>query len=128
VTQEHPNIALIKALDVRNLAGCADLFAPDFVWHYINPNLPGVEGDYVGLTGLQTFFETIGSESRGSFEVHPISVTAFGDELVVTHVRNSMSIEGRPIVVDAVVVWRIIDGRIAEAWDIPSAHTLAESV
>lgn len=127
MTEEHPNVALMKGLDIRNLAGCAHLFAPDFVWHYIKPNLPEVEGDYVGLAGLQDFFGAIGSETRGSFKVRPISVSAFGDELVVTHVRNSMSIEGRLIAVDAVVVWRIVDGRIAEAWDIPSAHMLAES-
>jgi ketosteroid isomerase-like protein len=127
LTEEHPNVALIKGLDIRNLADCAHLFAPDFVWHYFNPNLPEVEGDYVGLAGLQNFFGAINSKTRGSFKVRPISVNAFGDELVVTHVRNSMSVEGQPIGVDAVVVWRIVDGRIAEAWDIPSAHVLAES-
>jgi len=56
-----------------------------------------------------------------------ISVNAFGDELVVIHVRNSMSIEGQSIAIDAVVVWRIVNGKIAEAWDIPSAHTMADS-
>ena len=127
MTGEHPNVALIKGLDIRNLADGAHLFAPDFVWHYINPKLPELEGDYVGLTGLQDFFGAIVSETRGSFKLRPISINAFGDELVVSHVRNSMSIESRPIAVDAVVVWRIVDGRIAEAWDIPSAHMLAES-
>ena len=30
--------------------------------------------------------------------------------------------EGRQIETDVVVVWRIVDGRISEAWDIPSIH------
>ena len=123
---EHPNIALMKKLDIRNLTGAAELFAPDFVWHYINPNLPEIEGDYEGLSGLKAFFETMGKETGGDFRVRPISATDFGDELVVTHVRNSMSLKGRSISIDAVVVWRIVNGRIAEAWDIPSAHTLAK--
>lgn len=127
MTQVHPNIALVKRLDIRNLASCADLFAPDFVWHYINPNLPEIEGDYVGVADLQNFFAALGSKTSGSFKVQPISANAFGDELVVTHVRNSMSLEGRPIAVDAIVVWRVVNGKFAEAWDIPSAHTLAES-
>lgn len=126
MTEEHANVLLMKKLDLRNLAGATDLFAPDFVWHYINPNLPEIEGDYMGLSGLQAFFETLGAETGGSFKVKPISATDFGDELVVTHVRNSMSIKGRSIAIDAVVVWRIVNGRIAEAWDIPSAHTMAK--
>ena len=123
----HANVSLLKKLDICNLAGAADLFAPDFVWHYFNPNLPEVEGNYEGLSGLEAFFETMGKKTGGNFSVRPISVTDFGDELVVTHVRNSMSLKGQSISIDAVVVWRIVDGRIAEAWDIPSAHTLAKS-
>ncbi len=126
MTEEHPNVLLMKRMDIRNLEGATDLFAPDFVWHYINPNLPQVEGDYIGLDGLQTFFEILGKETGGSFRVKPISATDFGDELVVTHVRNSMFINGQPIVIDAVVVWRIVNGKIAEAWDIPSAHVMAK--
>lgn len=34
--------------------------------------------------------------------------------------------EGKAITFDAVVVWRVVDGRLAEAFDIPSIHTLAK--
>lgn len=127
MSQEHPNVELMKKLDIRNLAGCADLFAPDFIWHYINPNLSDIEGDYVGWAGLQSFFAKIDAKTGDSFKVLPVSINAFGDELVVTHVRNSMILDGQPVAVDAIVVWRIVSGSIAEAWDIPSAHTLADS-
>ena len=50
---------------------------------------------------------------------------AVGDELVVVQTRNSLTLEGQPITIDVVVVWRIVDGRITEVWDIPSAYTLA---
>jgi len=123
MTEEHPNISLFRQLDLRNLGEASDLFAEDFVWHYFNSHLPDLEGDYVGLGGLQAFFEKLGGVTGGTFEVEPISITPYGDELVVTHVRNRLVVGGAPIEVDAVVVWRIVGGQIAEAWDIPAAHT-----
>lgn len=125
VTTEHPNISLLKLLDLRNLADAADLFAQDFVWHFFNPKLPGVHGDYVGLEGLQTFFTKVGEVTGGTFKVEPLSAIAMGDELVVVHVREPMTVHGRPIEIDTVVVWRIVNGRFVEAWDIPSLHTMA---
>ncbi len=123
MTEEHPNVSLLHRLNLGDLAGSADLFSEDFVWHYFNPRLPDVQGDYVGLTGLQTFFEKLGATTGGTFQVEPISSTPVGDELVVTHVRNRLVAESMPIAVDAVVVWRMVGGRIAEAWDIPAVHT-----
>ncbi len=125
MTAEHPNVSLLKRLDLRNLADAADLFAPDFVWHYFNSKLPDVHGDYVGLEGLQTFFRKIGAETNGTFEVTPVSVTPVGNELVVTHVRDTLTLQGEQIALDVVVVWRVVDDRLAEAWDIPSLHAMA---
>ncbi len=122
---EHPNVALIKRLDLRNLAAAVDLFAEDVVWHYYNPRLPDIEGDYVGLSGIGDFFGKIAGLSSGTFQVQPVSITPVGDELVVVHTRNSLTIEGQQITTDVVVVWRIVEGLIAEIWDIPSVHTPA---
>ena len=126
MSKEHPNVLLMRRLDLRDLSGCADLFSPDFVWHYINPKLPEIEGDYVGASGLIDFFDIMSKETSGNFRIEPVSATAFGNELLVTHVRNSLSIKGQSITIDAIVVWRIVNGLISEAWDIPSAHTLAK--
>ncbi|PZD70310.1 hypothetical protein C1752_14307 [Acaryochloris thomasi RCC1774] len=121
--QEHPNVALLKQLDPKDLSRDPNLFAPNFVWHFFNPHLPEVQGDYVGLEGLQYFFETLEAITQGTFEVEPISITPIGDELLVTHVQDRMTLDGRFVALDAVVVWRIVDGCIAEAWDIPSVYT-----
>ena len=123
ITKEHSNVSLLKQFNPSNIAGSADLFAENFVWHFFNPSLPDVQGDYVGLNGLQAFFEQLGALTDDSFQVEPISIIACGDELVVTHVKDRMIWGGRSIEIDAVVVWRIVDGRIAEAWDIPSVYT-----
>jgi len=123
--KEHPNISLLKRLDLRNLEACADLFHETFAWHYFNPKWHDVSGDYDGLQGLQTFFEVLGSKSGGTINLEPVSITACGDELVVTHVRNSIMTEDQSFAVDAVEVWRVVDGRLAEGWDIPAVHVFA---
>jgi ketosteroid isomerase-like protein len=121
---EHPNVALLKRLDFGNLDRSAELFAGNFVWHFFNPRLPDLERDYVGLSGLQTFLEKLGALTGGTFTVEPISVAAFGDELVVMHNKNRMILQGMAIETDVVVVWRIVDGRFSEVWDIPSVYAV----
>jgi ketosteroid isomerase-like protein len=122
---EHPNISLMKKLDLRNLDAAEELFAPNFVWHYFNAELPDIHGDYHGLEGLKSFFDRLGALSKGTFDVEPVSVAAMGDELVVVHVRDTMSIDDKAMALDAVVVWRIVDSRFAEAWDIPAIYTVS---
>lgn len=126
MTEEHPNVSLMKHLDPANLAGCTELFADNVVFHYFNPNLPELQGDYVGLAGIRRFFAAIHAQSAGTFKVEPVSITPAGDELVVVRTKNTLTLKNRPIAIDVVVVWRIVDGRIAEVWDIPSAYTMAK--
>ncbi|WP_419912028.1 nuclear transport factor 2 family protein [Hoeflea sp.] len=121
----HPNVALLSRFDPRNLASATELFSQDAVFHYFNPKLPDVQGDYVGLSGIQKFFETIAARTDGTFKVEPISMTPVGDELVVMHTRNTMTLEDQAFAIDVVLVWRIVDGRISEVWDIPSVYTEA---
>ncbi|MGI9455257.1 MAG: nuclear transport factor 2 family protein [Aeoliella sp.] len=123
MTETHPNVALLSQFDPTNLAGMAEVLEEGFVWHFVNPSLPEHHGDYVGLTGLQDFFKRTQGFSGGTFKIKPVSVTAIGDELVVVHVKDTMVFEGTPMEIDAVVVWRIVDGKLAEAWDIPAVHT-----
>jgi len=72
----------------------------------------------VGLDGIRSFFEAVGENSQGTFRTEPVSITAVGDELVVTQNRNTLTFKGRSIALDVVVVWRVLDGRIVEVWDI----------
>ena len=118
MTEDHPNVALLKRIDLRNLAASKSLIAKDVIWHYSNPNLPDLQGDYVGLDGIRSFFEAIAQKSAGTFKINPMSVTAVGDELVVVQSRNTLTFDGRSVSVDVVVVWRFVDGRVVEIWDI----------
>ena len=122
MTEEHPNISLLKRLDLRNLEATKGLIAEDVIWHYFNPNLPELQGDYVGMDGIRSFFQRVGELSRGTFKVEPVSITPVGDELVMVPVRDTLTIEGKSHARDVVVVWRIVDGRVVEVWDIVSGQ------
>lgn len=118
MTEIHPNVALLQQLDRRDMAASAHLFADDAVFHYFNPNLPDLQGDHVGPDGIRALFKAIGEKSSGTFRIEPVSATPVGKELVVVHSRNTLTLEDGTVTMDVVVVWRIVQGRIAEVWDI----------
>ena len=120
----HPNLALLQGLDLQDLDACKSIIADDFVWRYFNPHMPELEGDHHGIDGWKTFFAKLSEKSNSSFRRNVIDGRPAGDELVVTHVRNAMNLDGTSIEFDAVVVWRIVDGKISEAWDIPAVNTI----
>ena len=123
MNKEHPNIKILMKFNPADPNTLADVLAEDFVWHYINPELPELEGDYFGLSGLSDFFKRLAGRTRGSFKVNPVTIAPMGDELIITHVKDSMSLDDKPMQVDAIVIWCIIEGKIKEAWDIPAIHT-----
>jgi len=127
MSEEHPNIAVIKRFNPANVAETVDVFTEDVIWHYYNPHLPDLHGDYVGRAGIQTFFEKLRLLAGSAFKINTVSITAVGDELVVVHRKQVMNLEDHHIESDVVVVWRIVDGRIAEVWDIPSIHAVHTS-
>ncbi|MEO1035649.1 MAG: nuclear transport factor 2 family protein [Pseudomonadota bacterium] len=122
--REHVNVRLLKQLNLQDLSGCANLFAEDFVWHFCNPKLPTIQGEYHGVAGLMEFFAKMTAITHGTFGVQPQSISAYGDELVVTHVIDRLTIDEESIETDAIVVWRIVDEHILEAWDIPAVHAV----
>ena len=124
MTDTHPNVALLSRFDPANVAETGDVLSEDFVWHFFNPHLTDIQGDHVGRDGLREFFAKMYERTDGTFKVNPVAINAVGDELVVVHTKNTMKLEGQSIEVDAIVVWRIFDGRIVEAWDIPAIHSV----
>ncbi len=121
--KEHPSITLLSRVDIHDLSASSDLFSQDFVWHYFNPKFPDIQGDYFGIKGLKSFFKSLAGKTTGTFKVSFVSATPVGEELVVVHVRDTMEFEDNYIAIDAVVVWRVVNGLVTEGWDIPSAFT-----
>ncbi|MEQ9693542.1 nuclear transport factor 2 family protein [Shimia sp. SDUM112013] len=118
MSETHPAITVLGQFDPSDIEASAHLFTEDAVWHYSNPNLPELEGDYVGGAGIGAFFATLARKTHGTFRIEPISVTPVGAELVVVQARNTLTLDARNVTVDVVVVWRIVAGRITEVWDI----------
>ena len=121
------NVSLVEklpALVPDRLDEMKEFFADDFVWHYINPELPQVHGDYQRLDGLQEFFRKLGTLTDNTFSVRIKQAHAVGNEFVVAHACPSMTLDGSSFETDAVVVWRMVDQRFEEAWDIPGLNSL----
>jgi len=118
MTETHPTLAVLGQLDTNDMAASAHLFSEDAVWHYSNPNLPELQGDYAGLDGIRTFFAALAEKSEGTFRIEPVSAVPVGPELVVVQSRNTLTLANKIVTVDVVVVWRIVAGRILEVWDI----------
>ena len=106
---------------------CANIIADNFIWHYFNPRLPELEGDYRGIEGFKGFFAKLDEISNSNFQVNVIDARAVGDELVVAQTCNRITLEafeGDTIETNVIVVWRIVNGKIAEGWDIPSVYNV----
>lgn len=123
----HPNLSLLKQLDIQNLDASRNIIADNFVWHYFNPRLPELHGDYHGIEGLKEFFAKLDEISNGSFQANVTNRSVVGDELVIIQTCNRLALEafeGDTIETNVIVVWRIVNGKIAEGWDIPSVHNV----
>ena len=56
-----------------------------------------------------------------------INRSVVGDELVIVQTCNRLALEafeGDTIETNVIVVWRIVNGKIAEGWDIPSIYNV----
>ncbi len=106
--------------------GGEDVFAADAVFHFANAHLPDLDGDHRGVHAIAALFRRLASGSDVGFSVNPVSIAPHGDELVITCVTNTVGFPGVAIEVDAVVVWRVFEGRIQEVWDIPATSTARE--
>ena len=124
MSNDHPNMQLLSQLNLRDLDSSAGLFSDDFVWHYTNRNLPELEGNYAGVDGLKLFFKSLAGKTGGTFNVELVTALPIGEEFVVVLVRDTMELDGKSIALDALVVWRVVDGKLAEAWDIPATSAV----
>lgn len=123
MASEHPNISVIERFDPTDISKAAEVLANDVVFHFFNPRLLDLQGDYIGVEEIQSFFQTMRQFTNGTFKVNPISQTTVGKELVVVQTRNTMILGGEEIETDVVLVFRIVEGQIREIWDIPSVYS-----
>ena len=126
MSNSQPNISIFEqliSLIPHRLDEAKELFSNDFVWHYINTELPSIHGDYQGIEGLQEFFRKLGDLTDNTFNIRIKEINAVGTEFIVVQALPSMTLDGSSFETDAVVVWRMVDQQIKEAWDIPGIYS-----
>ena len=125
---QQANVDLVAGLGPLTGPGFSSpnraLFADDFVFHVANPGLPELAGDHHGVDGFVRLFGQLRSAVDRELQSVAHSLTPYGDERVGAFATHTLSFGGGAIEVDAIVVWRVVDGRFAEAWDIPAVNTV----
>ena len=127
MTSAHPNMALFERLSKHfphDLGNLGDVITEDFVFHYYNSQIPELDGDYKGFDGLKKLFQKLGTITKGTFKLLDGQLIHMGNELVVIKATHKMTKEDTTFEVDAVVIWRVVENRFAEAWDIPAVNTI----
>ena len=106
----------IEALNKKNLALLDDLMAPDYVDHTHQ------------LQGLESLKQLVEEESKGfpDFHVTVEDIIAEGNKVWVrlketaTHTGEfrGLAPTGKKITYTAVAIWRIVDGKVVEGWEV----------
>ncbi len=111
------NVEIVRRA-LTDLDALPDLLSDDLVWHFYG-NLEGIDVDHHGRDHVFTdLWSKLFERSDGAFAVAPVSIFPAGDELVMAHVKVTMGLDVEPL--DAVLVYRVRDGRIVEGFDIPA--------
>jgi ketosteroid isomerase-like protein len=119
---EHPNAdrvsefytTLAAATDGEAAhAMMVDAFAVDAVWHHLGEchHARTYEGRESIIADLMA---SMVSDSDGTWTPVPVSVQAFGDEIVVVHMSESADIHGERHAGSVAVTFRLVDGKIVE--------------
>jgi ketosteroid isomerase-like protein len=90
-----------------------DLFAEDIVWHY--PGASEHAGEHVGRDATLAFLAALGARTGGTYRAELIDVMA-SDDHAAGWARDRAERAGRTLDVNAVVTFRMVDAKVAEAW------------
>jgi hypothetical protein len=120
---EQSSVEIVRRA-LTDLEALPDLLADDLVWHFAG-DVEGIAREHRGkATVFAEFWGKLFEISDGTFAVEPLAIWPAGSELVVSHLRISMTIDGVSRSGDGVVVYRVVDGLITEAFDVPGSELL----
>ncbi len=89
------------------------LFAPDITWHV--PGRNPLSGDKRGLEATLEYFGELMARTDGTFRLELKDVLA--NDTTVAGIHHETARRGvRALDIDVVLVFRMADGRAAEAW------------
>ncbi len=118
---EHPNAELWRKASASFVRSDADpgaersFFSDDVVYHV--PGASPLAGDHEGLEAVTALMLKFREMNVRIVEVHDVLAT---DEHVVALVRGTASREGRDLSLNQANIYNIRDGKITEAWLLPT--------
>ena len=116
---EHPNVAIIrqgfKAFANSEIATLLDAIADHAVWH--SPGKNPLSGDYEGHQAILEYFTKFSQLSQGTFKTELLNVLA-NEYHGVAITRDTATCQGKTMSWDGAVIFRLQDGKLAEAWAI----------
>ena len=115
---EHPHIDLMRRYSAALVAGDAaaalPFYAEDLVLH-----IPGTSphaGTYRGQEAVLEYYTRVFRDTNGGLEVLGVDDHLASDRHTAALVRWRLHRNGQTLDIDRVVIYRIVDGRIAEIW------------
>lgn len=115
--RDHPNADLVRrahaAFKAGDVAEIGRLFADDIVWT-VTGNSP-TAGTTVGMAGVMANFGDIMRWTGGTYDAEPLDYLGSEDHAVNVSRATASRPDGRRLDVQEVVVFRIRDGKLAEA-------------
>ena len=116
----HPNEDLIRrGFDAyargELQAALAEFFSPDVVWH--TPGRGPLAGDHAGTQEVAALLTLVAELSGGTHQIEIHDVLANDDHVVVMHAARGQRGD-KQLDVDALHLFRIRDGKVAEAWTV----------
>jgi uncharacterized protein len=115
---EHPNAVLLRryvsAMQSGDTQAVLRFYTDDLVMHV--PGRSAHAGTYRGREAVLEYYTRIGRDTDGGFVVTGVHDILASDDHVAMLVGWRLSRGGRTIEIDRVVLYRLVDGRIAEIW------------
>jgi ketosteroid isomerase-like protein len=112
--------AFYDARDRRDWDAVEARLAPDAVWHEPADDTD-YAGDHHGVAAVLALLQRLVEVTEGSFRLEPTAAVASDDHVAVRVVwqaeRAGRTSEGLEI-----AVYRVLDGRVAEAWFFPDGY------
>ena len=114
----HPNIELIRRYSAALTAGKASealpFYAEDLILHI--PGRSPHAGTFHGQDAVLAYCTRMYRDTEGRFQPLGIDDVLASDTHAATLVRRKVERHGRELFVDRVVIYRIVEERIAEIW------------
>ena len=123
--EEHPNAVLWRkaqeAFSRRDFESLREFWAENIVYHV--PGTSRLAGDHKGLQAVLAFFAKLVEMNVQMAEVHDVLAT---DEHVVALVRATASRPGKELNINQANVYNVRDGKITEAWILPTEQSVMD--